>query len=262
MFAALSLDAQPFPAPPWTAQGQANARAAAARLAAALNRPLFENDDGTDAIALGEEIIAERQRSAAEEERARIFNMKPIDPFRREGDLKVAANGPGWVKFWGKVTGADGVRLIVSGGFTNKGGGFSGSYVVLNFSKETSPGDVISWDKPYWAKEEADAMVGRTNFHVLNYEAPYQLTAGELAAKASALEEKRAELVARALEADERAASAGDVFAELQMGKRYRDGDGVAKDPAKAREWFAKAAAKGNADAQRAVDILAAQGQK
>ena len=40
------------------------------------------------------------------------------------------------------------------------------------------------------------------------------------------------------------------------MGKRYRDGDGVAADPAKAREWFAKSVAQGSAQAKKALDLL------
>jgi len=77
------------------------------------------------------------------------------------------------------------------------------------------------------------------------------------AAQTSALAAKKAELAARALESDRAAADRGDVYAELQMGKRYRDGDGVEKDPARARDWFSKAAAQGNTEAARDLDALA-----
>ena len=38
----------------------------------------------------------------------------------------------------------------------------------------------------------------------------------------------------------------GDVSGLLRMGERYRDGDGVEKNAAKARDYFTKAAAAGS----------------
>ena len=51
-------------------------------------------------------------------------------------------------------------------------------------------------------------------------------------------------------------ADSGDAAAQCSLGAKYWNGDGVPKDPAKAREWFAKAAAHGDAAAQRALDHL------
>jgi TPR repeat protein len=52
-----------------------------------------------------------------------------------------------------------------------------------------------------------------------------------------------------ALKFNERQADRGDVYGLLRMGERYRDGDGVEKDLAKAKDYFTKAAAAGSSDA-------------
>ena len=57
-------------------------------------------------------------------------------------------------------------------------------------------------------------------------------------------------LNARALELLRRAADAGLPRAEYNMGKIYRDGQGVAADPVAAADWFARAARHGHAGAQ------------
>ena len=52
---------------------------------------------------------------------------------------------------------------------------------------------------------------------------------------------------AKAREWYEKAAAAGDAVAMSQLGLLYDNGQGVAQDYAKAREWYEKAAAKGDA---------------
>ena len=54
----------------------------------------------------------------------------------------------------------------------------------------------------------------------------------------------------RFLAEDEKAAAGGNVNAMVGLGLIYEFGRGVARDYAKAREWYQKAAAKGNADAK------------
>ena len=46
----------------------------------------------------------------------------------------------------------------------------------------------------------------------------------------------------------------------FNLGKRYEDGDGVAQDYSKAREWFEKAAAKDNASAMNSLGVLYSNG--
>jgi hypothetical protein len=48
---------------------------------------------------------------------------------------------------------------------------------------------------------------------------------------------------------NQRQADKGDTYGLLRMGERYRDGDGVEKDLAKAKDYFTKAAAAGSSDA-------------
>jgi TPR repeat protein len=58
---------------------------------------------------------------------------------------------------------------------------------------------------------------------------------------------------ARVLKLNQDAAAKGDLFGLLRMGERYRDGDGVEKDLAKAKEYLQKAA---DAGSPTAVDEL------
>ena len=66
----------------------------------------------------------------------------------------------------------------------------------------------------------------------------------------------RASGVAQALKFNQDAAARGDAYGELRMGERYRDGDGVKKDLAKAREYFTKSAAQGDPEAQKNLNNL------
>lgn len=59
-----------------------------------------------------------------------------------------------------------------------------------------------------------------------------------------------------ALKANQSAADNGDVYGLLRMGERYRDGDGVDKDLAKARDYFTKAAGAGSLTAKEALEKL------
>jgi TPR repeat protein len=61
---------------------------------------------------------------------------------------------------------------------------------------------------------------------------------------------------AKAREWYEKAAAAGNARAMALIGVLYADGHGVPQDYAKAREWYEKAAAGGNADARRALPEL------
>lgn len=60
----------------------------------------------------------------------------------------------------------------------------------------------------------------------------------------------------RALEVNIEKAEKGDAYGQYRMGERYRDGDGVPKDTAKAKEFFGKAAAQGHAEAKSAMARL------
>src|SRR5262245_40834445 len=61
---------------------------------------------------------------------------------------------------------------------------------------------------------------------------------------------------AKAREWFEKAAGKGDANAMVNLGLLYGNGHGVAQDYAKAREWFEKAAAKDNAEAKARLEQL------
>jgi hypothetical protein len=69
-------------------------------------------------------------------------------------------------------------------------------------------------------------------------------------------ERNRLALQAKALKFNQDLADQGDPGGQFRMGERYRDGDGVPKDAAKAKEYFGKSAAQGNRDAARALEAL------
>jgi len=61
---------------------------------------------------------------------------------------------------------------------------------------------------------------------------------------------------AAALKFNQDAAAKGDAYGLFRMGERYRDGNGVEKDLAKAKDCFQKSAAGGNQDAALALKKL------
>ena len=61
---------------------------------------------------------------------------------------------------------------------------------------------------------------------------------------------------AKAREWYEKAAAKGDANAMSNLGVLYDNGQGVAQDYAKAREWYEKAAAKGDANAMNNLGLL------
>ncbi|MGA3179049.1 MAG: PQQ-binding-like beta-propeller repeat protein [Verrucomicrobiota bacterium] len=83
--------------------------------------------------------------------------------------------------------------------------------------------------------------------------APFNLQRKELEA---AREESRAKAEAAAVAFNQAAADRGDPYGLLRMGERYRDGEGVAKDLPRAREYLVKAAAAGNAQAAKSLQSL------
>jgi len=58
-----------------------------------------------------------------------------------------------------------------------------------------------------------------------------------------------------------RKAEGGDAGAQAELGKRYRTGDGVPKDVARAVEWIRKASELGNASAQSIMGTMYAEGE-
>ena len=64
---------------------------------------------------------------------------------------------------------------------------------------------------------------------------------------------------AKAAEWYRKAAEQGNAFAQYKLGDMYDKGEGVAKDTAKAKEWWQKAADQGNDAAQESLKLLASK---
>ena len=60
----------------------------------------------------------------------------------------------------------------------------------------------------------------------------------------------------KAFEWFEKSAKLGNSYGMYNVGACYKDGRGVTKELNKAKEWFAKAAAQGDVDAQHQLDGL------
>ena len=84
---------------------------------------------------------------------------------------------------------------------------------------------------------------------------PY-LTPEQIAAAKAIAEQKKKAGEAAALKYNQDPAAKGDAYGLFRMGECYRDGDGVNKDPSKAKEYFEKAAAAGNPEAATALKKL------
>lgn len=61
---------------------------------------------------------------------------------------------------------------------------------------------------------------------------------------------------AKAAEWFQKAAEQGNAFAQFKLGELYEHGEGVPKDRAKALAWWAKAAAQGNDAARESLEAL------
>jgi TPR repeat protein len=138
------------------------------------------------------------------------------------------------------------------------------------------PGDSFTKADAWWARVSPLAKIsstnydrlggvvhiGATNYHTLDYGEVFSLSpeekAAAIASAQAALDAKRQTLQANAVASDQKAADNGDPLGQLYMGRRYRDGDGVPKDLVKAKEWFAKSAAQGNAQAAGALENMKA----
>ncbi len=81
----------------------------------------------------------------------------------------------------------------------------------------------------------------------------------KLEAIRAAAQQKKKAAETIALKSNQEAAAKGDSYGLLRMGERYRDGDGVEKDLAKARDYLQKAADAGSPTAKEDLSKLEAK---
>jgi hypothetical protein len=78
----------------------------------------------------------------------------------------------------------------------------------------------------------------------------------EIAAVQQKIEAQKKAVQDRVLKNNQELADKGDAYGLLRMGERYRDGDGVPKDLAKARVYLTKAVAAGSTTAAAELSKL------
>ena len=214
----------------------------------------------------------QRQQAAAYSLAKAKNDFIPRDPWR-------AINGetnyikPIGVEFCGKVVDvtANGVRI--SGEFgslfethylTSAEVAFSGvavnysDFFVANFPFEVVSEQVVSENQhlmawyvgtyTYTTVNGASRTIKKLDYGTPCNPPPELIKQQIEAAKAKALlaKKKAEQAKATALKSNQDAAAKGDMFGLLRMGERYRDGDGVEKDLAKAKEYLQKAADAGS----------------
>jgi TPR repeat protein len=212
----------------------------------------------------------------------------PRDQWRVIDGTPNYAKGDDWVEFAGKVLEIQpgkGVRL--EGNYNRIGSGatmyytgnnysaFNYEFFVANFPYDVAEGDIISVADRFTAHKTSTYTYkttagGSRTIRQIDYGTPYappaltpeQIAAAKAAqekanvnAKANAAAQKQA-TADRALKFNQDAAAKGDMFGLLRMGERYRDGDGVEKDLAKAKEYLQKAADAGSPTAKEELSKL------
>ena len=185
----------------------------------------------------------------------------------------------GWVNFEGKVLEVQSGGIRIQGAFAGEpASGVSYGYIrldgndlgnekeffVAHFPYDVAEGDWIGDNRQtktfYMAKEAgtytySTVLGGSRTIRKLEYGTPYTPpplpppTPEQIAAaKSKAVADKKTN-EEKGLKYNQELAAKGDPYGLFRMGERYRDGDGVPKDLAKARDYFTKAVAAGSPSA-------------
>jgi hypothetical protein len=192
----------------------------------------------------------------------------PRDPQRTLDGLHYSLRGidpkHGWVAFQGRiieVQEGNGVRMTGSFTGVDPAQG-SVEFFVTNFpypmAEEELIGDHFA-DGTFFLAKIAGTHTYRTvaggsrTIRMLDYGQIFAPTPKELdamrkaaLAKKEAEQKKAAAAEDKALKMNQELADKGDAYGLLRMGERYRDGEGVEKDLARARAYFQKAVDAGS----------------
>jgi TPR repeat protein len=202
--------------------------------------------------------------AAAADQTAQIQNYQkafvPSDPWRVMNDKTNFARGGDWVQFEGRVTQVTSDGLVLQGWFGeplcyllphNTTATTMTSFLLSNYPRRAAVGQVLSRNDRLVALKSGT----KNDLTQLDYGTVWvhQLTEEEKAAAVSA----KSKTDAKVLAFHQELADKGDAYGEYKMGVRYLNGDGVDKDPQKARDLLAKAAAQGNKDATDELAKLA-----
>ncbi len=173
----------------------------------------------------------------------------PTDPWRVMEDKTNFARGGDWVQFEGRVTQVTPDGLVLPrAGSANHSATCSrmtrlplplSHFFLSNYPRRAAVGQVLSRNDRLVALKSGT----KNDLPLLDYETVWvhQLTEEEKAAAVSA----KSKTDAKVLAFHQELADKGDAYGQYKMGVRYLNGDGVDKDPQKARDLLAKAAAQG-----------------
>jgi len=225
--------------------------------------------------------LAEQQAIYAQQEREReskaaavaaqqqvLIRIYTKDPWRKMGDTTNLARGAGWYEFQGSpqeifsngviFIGAWGKPLSVT--TTQRWSSEPPSRLVTDYGNnlffvENFPYPVTGGQGFAEMMAHYDGVYDYTNttgpiitMPKLDYGTPCEKiwSPEEIAAAKQKIEAQKKAVQDRVLKNNQALAYMGDPYGLRRMGERYRDGDGVPKDLAKAREYLMKAVAAGD----------------
>jgi len=174
----------------------------------------------------------------------------PSDPWRTINDKTTLAKGGDWVQFEGQVQRVTSDGIVLLGWYGEPLGymlaDFKPNSMTFNLSgypRHVVIGQILSRNDRLVALKAGT----KNDLPDLDYGVVYvpQLTEEQKAQAVTA----KSQADARVLAFHQELAAKGDAYGEYKMGLRYLNGDGVDKDPQKARDLLGKAAAQGNKDA-------------
>lgn len=179
----------------------------------------------------------------------------PADPWRVMNEKTNFAKGPDWVQFEGTVRSVTTEGIVMQGTFgeplfyllPRNGGATTGTFILAHYPRRVAIGQIFSRNDKLVAMKAGN----KEEWPILDYGSVYvpELTEAQKAQVAQAKSSSDAKVLAWHKELAEK----GDAYGEYKMGIRYLNGDGVDKDPVKAKDLLSKAAAQGNKDAADAL---------
>jgi hypothetical protein len=190
-------------------------------------------------------------------------------PFRSFNGVVLGTRATNFVRFYGEVLGTQSGGVRIEGGFVRASDPSStpyrGEFLVKNFPWDVADGSKVGWELcmlalPTENVSYVTVLGGTRKLRALDYGIPCAAPIVQGSTVATNRTAKAAEVshVEAALKKHQELAAAGDDYGLLRMGERYIAGDGVERSEKLAREYFEKAAAKGNADAAAALAKLGA----
>lgn len=197
-----------------------------------------------------------------------------VDPYRIiNGHTNIV--GAGWMLFTGRIIGggADGILLDGTLNTVPKSENpYVGEFLVANYPYNCDVngtiGSAIQWfyARPAGSFSYTNDTLGFLAVPRLDYGQPWVVpppTPEQLAARQklvdaanAAAAAKKKEMLDHILQSDEESAARGEPYGLRRMGERYRDGVGVERDLAKARDYLQRATDVGSAFAKADLEAL------